>query len=204
MNCAHFQERLYDYLDDMLSPSEKTAAEEHLLGCGSCRQAVQSELLLARTLSTRLTQTVEAVNLDANARKGITKAALQTLGRQEPKPHRSLLSLLLLVRHSLGGGGGRRGPGRGGVQSSGLARLALPFAAAALILIGGVWLGHQLLRERAANRNPDGSLAASDSVASIHASDSVPVYTFHKEGNLVVDVLTRDTLSLDGTLLTTR
>lgn len=196
MNCGHFQENLYDYLDDTLSPSEKAAAEEHLLQCSACQQAVQSELLLARTLSTRLTQAVESINLDSNARKGITRAALQTLGREEPRPHRSLVSLLL----------GRRQPVRDGFQSSvepgsWQRRLVLPFAAAVLVTIGGLWLGRQFLSERSASHDPTGSMAVTDQAVSVHVFCSVPTYSFQREGNMVVDALTYDTRSMDGALL---
>lgn len=196
MNCGQFQDEIYDYLDDTLSPSEKAAAEEHLLQCGACQQAMQRELLLARTLSTRLTQAVESVNLDANARRGITGAALQASSDEEPKPHRSLLLLIF----------GKRESGRGGIESSFTRspwqrRLALPLAAAALILLGGLWAGRQLISERSAGHDPAGSLAVNNQVVPIHLSCSMPTYTFQREGNLVLDALTYDTLSMDGVLL---
>ncbi len=197
MNCGHFQEDLYDYLDDTLGPARKAAAEEHLRTCGGCRDMVQGELALAETLSTRLERAVESVALDADARSRIAKAVLQSSGEEGAKPNRWLLSLLLGRS-----GAGRRGASHAVIQSPW--RLAFPVAAAALILIGGIWISHRLLPDRVTNRQMPASLAASDRVTSVHVFCSVPAYTFQAEGDLVIDALTRETVSMDVPLVAER
>jgi anti-sigma factor RsiW len=195
---AHDQaslDALIDYLDGTLSPPEKVAAEQHLLGCDVCRRAMQSELLLARALSTRLTQAVESINLDANARRGITRAALQTSHDETSELRGSLLRLIF----------GRAGQRSGSLQPSVVQcwqrRLALSLAAAALMLLGALWIGQKFIPTSTANRHPSNSVAAGERTIPIHVSYSVPTYTFRREGNLVVDALTYDTRTMDGVLL---
>src|ERR1051325_3777690 len=36
MNCAHCEERLSDYLENLLSPSERAAVDAHLQNCSAC------------------------------------------------------------------------------------------------------------------------------------------------------------------------
>jgi anti-sigma factor RsiW len=170
MNCGHFQERLYDYLDDTLSPPEKAAADDHLLGCRVCRQAIQSELMLARTISNRLKQAVEPVALDANARRAMARAVERSFAQS----HQQASVFFWL-------------------------RLAMPFAALALILMSGIWISQRVISRQTEHLNKPNSVA-SRGVVSIHFSYSVPDYTFRKEGTLVVDALTPDTRSIDGAL----
>jgi anti-sigma factor RsiW len=190
MNCAHFQENLYEYLDDTLSPSEKAAAEEHLRGCRDCHEAVEKELRLAQALTTRLEQAVEPVALDAACRRKIADAVRRCPA--ESKRHHSVSFFARLL--------GRRAPGTGVTPSAVIQsswRFALPFAAAAL-LIAAIWVGPWLIRERTATRNASGSLALSERLVPVHVSYAAPAYTFQKEGDLVVDALTYDIHSMDG------
>lgn len=50
MNCEHFYDIVYEYLDGTLPPSEKQAAERHVEECGACGRAVGREKALAASL----------------------------------------------------------------------------------------------------------------------------------------------------------
>jgi hypothetical protein len=47
MECTHFQERLSDYLEGLLSGEDKTQFDEHLQSCSRCRESLSD---LARTV----------------------------------------------------------------------------------------------------------------------------------------------------------
>ncbi|MGA2543691.1 MAG: zf-HC2 domain-containing protein [Verrucomicrobiota bacterium] len=173
MNCEHLREILYDYLDDSLSPSGKAAAEKHLAGCPACREAVQRESQLAQSLCRRLEQAVETVALDPVAQRGMATAVERKIAQSRERPLVSFWS-----------------------------RLALPFATAAAILMVAIWMGHHFF----AGQNSHLEMArvpapADNREVLIHVSYSVPGYTFRKEGNLIIDALTCDTLVEDGALL---
>src|SRR5690242_19853906 len=124
MKCEHLQENLYDYLDDTLSPPEKAAAEEHLLACEFCRQIVQRELQLARTLSDRFSQAVESVSLDANAQRGLAIAVQRSLQTSQQR-----------------------------FSFAFWPRLAMPIAAAAVLLLATIWLGHHVVSQSSSPSN---------------------------------------------------
>jgi anti-sigma factor RsiW len=196
MNCGHFQEDLYDFLDDTLAPAKKAAAEEHLRTCGACRDLVQGELALTETLSTRLERAVEPVALDAAGRRKIAEALRRSTAEATHPDSVSFLARLFGMR------GSELGTAGAVIQSPW--RLALPVAAAALLLVAGIWVGPRFLRERSASRIAPGSVAVAEPFVAVHASDSVPVYTFQNDGNYVVDAITIDMLSMDGSLPLTR
>jgi anti-sigma factor RsiW len=196
MNCGHFQEDLYEYLDDTLAPAEKVAAEAHLRTCGACRDLVQGELALAHALSSQLERAVESVALDAAGRGRITDAVRRSTAAARRPDSVSFLARLF--------GMGALEPGTPGAVSQSPWRFALPVAAAALLMVTGIWVGPRLLRERSASRIAPGSVAVAEPFVAVHASDSVPVYTFQNDGNYVVDAITIDMLSMDGSLPLTR
>jgi predicted anti-sigma-YlaC factor YlaD len=173
MKCEHLREIIYDYLDNSLSPSGKAAAERHLAGCLACREAVQRESQLAHSLFSRLEQAVEAVSLDAVAQCRMATAVERKIAEPRERP------LVLFW-----------------------SRLALPFAAAAVILMVAIWMGRHFV----AGQNSHLETARIPTPADkrevlIHISYAVPGYTFRKEGNLVIDALTCDTIVADGALL---
>jgi anti-sigma factor RsiW len=173
MNCEHLRENLHEYLDDSLSPSEKAAAERHLSGCSVCREAVRRESQLAKSLSSLLAQAVEEVALDPVARRGMAMALGRKMAESRERP------LVLLW-----------------------SRLALPFATAAVILMVAIWMGRHFVAGQKSHlvtaRIPT---PADNGEVLIHVSYSVPDYTFRKQGNLVIDALTCDTVVTDGALL---
>jgi len=81
-------------------------------------------------------------------------------------------------------------------------RLALPFATAAAILMVAIWMGHHFFAGQNSHLETARVPAPADNrEVLIHVSYSVPGYTFRKEGNLIIDALTCDTLVEDGALL---
>jgi anti-sigma factor RsiW len=173
MNCEHLRENLYDYLDGSLSPSGKAAAEEHLARCLACRQAVQRESQLAQSLFSRLEQAVETVALDSLTRRRMATAVERKIAQSRERPFVLFWS-----------------------------RLALPFAAAAAILMAAIWMGlHFVAGQNSHLQTARLPRPAGNREVLIHLSYSVPAYTFRKEGNLVVDALTCDTIVADGALL---
>ena len=172
MNCEHLRESIYDYLDDSLSPSDKADAERHLSGCAACREVVGRETDLAQSLSSRFEEAVDAVALDPIVRREMVAA----------------------VERKVAGPGERAPLGF-------WKRLALPFAAAAVILVVAVSMGHHFSGgERSHGETALAPTPVEKGEAVIHVSYSVPGYTFRREGNLVIDALTFDTLVADGAL----
>ena len=172
MNCERLQPDLCDYLDGTLSPEEKAAAQEHLLGCSACRQALQREQLLTQTLAAQLQQAVEAVALDAQGQRIMARAVQRRIAKSEEPRLFSFWN-----------------------------RIALPFAAAALVLLGTIWLVNQVASQRTSLVKAPPTMAAGRAIVPVHLLYSVPNYIFHKEGNVIVDALTYDTRSMDGALL---
>ena len=173
MNCEHLRENLYDYLDDSLSPSGKAAAEKHLAGCPACREAVQRESQLAQSLFSRLEQAVETVALDSAAQRRMATAVERKMAEPRDRPFVLFWS-----------------------------RLAWPFATAAVILMVAIWTGRHFVAGRNSRLETARIPAPADNrEVLIHVSYSMPSYTFRKEGNLVIDALTSDTLVADGALL---
>jgi len=80
-------------------------------------------------------------------------------------------------------------------------RLAIPLAAAALILIGATWLVHRVGSGRTSSLSAVDSMAASAQLVPIHFSYAVPEYTFQREGTMVIDALTYETHTVDGALV---
>ena len=71
-----------------------------------------------------------------------------------------------------------------------------------MILIVAIWMGHHFFAGRNSHLEMARMPAPADNrEVPIHLSYSVPGYTFRKQGNLVIDALTCDTLVADGALL---
>ena len=170
MNCRQMRENVYEYLEGALSPPEKSAAEKHLAGCLACREVVQSERQLADSLSNRLQQSVQAIDLDALSRRRMVSALQRSVNRSQKQ-----------------------------AWFSSWTRLAFPFAIAGLILTTVLLLGYSLLNLRKIpSRVEFGSEQHEMAEANIHLSYPVTGYTFQKKGNLVIDALTSETLVAEG------
>jgi predicted anti-sigma-YlaC factor YlaD len=71
MNCRHFQNRLYEYVEGSLSAGTQAAADKHLVACSACRQALRKEQQRAQFLSGQFRQRSETLALRPEVRRRI-------------------------------------------------------------------------------------------------------------------------------------
>ena len=204
MNCERFQQNLYEYLDDALSPDEKAAAQSHLQTCGACRQAIENEQLTAQTLSGRLSDAVKTVTLDAHAQRSIANAVRKQIQRaSESLQNRECGGSFLPLLAKRGEGRGEEPEGTRGKLIVSLLpfwiRLAIP--AAALVLISAVWLSRSPIRHGNSHIQAFPSSGSAGLEVPVHVAYPAPRYTFLQQGAMVVDAFTTDTRVADGTLL---
>jgi anti-sigma factor RsiW len=175
MNCDRFQQNLFEYLDDALSPDEKAAAQLHLQACGACRRAFENEQFVAQTLSSRLSEAVETVTLDAQTQRSMANAVREQIEHTRETKKRLLLPLW--------------------------ARLVIPAALACLVLVPAIWLGRGVVSHRDSVAQSLSSSGSAGLEVPVHVAYSAPRYTFRQQGAMVVDAFTTDTRVADGTLL---
>ena len=179
MNCRRFQHRLYEYLDGSLSRGAQAAAERHLSGCATCREALRAERQVAQSLSERFRRTTDSLQLP-------------------PEVQHRVLAALPAQRPTLAEGQGRTSlPGPRAVLAEQLesvfswGRWAWPvgLAASVLVLLTGVFLH---VRAPGPQTGPTQPHLAGSSIQ-VQFSYVVPTYTFRQEGGYVVDALTYQT-----------
>src|SRR5512133_148150 len=78
MNCQHFGEQLYEYVEGSFGPQTSAAAEEHVAICARCRELVSREQRASRLLSTHLKGAVAKLKLAPE----VTNRVLRTLERE--------------------------------------------------------------------------------------------------------------------------
>ena len=176
MNCRRFQEHLYEYVEETLSPRQRASADRHLAKCGACCEAVRREQHLAQILSAGLEQDTEHLTLDEAARHRIAAALSDGTCRDT------------------------RAVGDSVVACWG--RFALPVATAALVVIATVWAGifYSGVRRPRTETAQSGKGHIPRPIT-IQISYVVPSYIFRKEANLVTDVLSYQTNTISQTLL---
>lgn len=74
MNCAEFNDTLYDYLDEMLDADAQSAAREHLRGCAECRHKLDREQSAARAIRRSLDQATARLCLKSDTLPSLQKA----------------------------------------------------------------------------------------------------------------------------------
>lgn len=174
MNCRRFQNQLYEYVEGSLSAGAQAAAERHLAGCSACRQAVRKEQQFAQILSNRLRQGTESLTLRPDIRHNILTAS-----RCKPASRGVVESIVDLWN-----------------------RFAVPAAIAVSLVLAVTFL---LIRHFSGVRMHDMETARADGrnlqpAVSIQISCRLPTCTFRREGNLVVDTLSYETVVASGTL----
>jgi anti-sigma factor RsiW len=177
MNCRRFEQRLDEYADETLWPASRAAADRHLAGCAACRERVRHHRQIGQYLSATLQQATQSLRL----RPDVERRVLEALpGRSRAVARQPSVAWLWLRR-------------------------LRPWLAAAGLLLAGALLirpvSHWPNRRLETDRSPNPSLAAS---ASIEVSYQVPTYTFHREGRLVTDALTYETVVVHGRLWSQR
>ena len=175
MNCRRFQDRMHEYLEGTLSPATLAAARKHLVLCSACGQLLRQEQQLAQFLSHRLRQGAETLTLHPQVERHILAALAE---RIPPTDGKSI------------------------VWSWN--RFAWPLSIAVSVLL---IVTLPLLKHFSGARVNEKETARSDrranhSAVSIQISYRVPTYKFRKEGDLVVDTLTYETVVANETLWT--
>ncbi len=172
MNCRRFQNRLHEYVEGTLSAGTQAAADRHLARCIACRQAVGQEQQLAQILSERLRQGTETLALHPQIRRRIV-TALESI----PATDRESIACLW-------------------------SRLARPLGIAVALLLIATFLLINFFSGARVHETARPDSGDIHSAVSIEVSYLVPTYKFSKEGNLVVDTLSYETVVASGTLWT--
>jgi hypothetical protein len=147
-------------------------ADKHLARCTGCREAVSQEEQLAQILSTRLGQAADAHTLHPQARQRI----LTTFEFIPVRHGESIVCLWNRFAKPLG--------------------IAVSFLLIVTFLLIDFFSGTKVHETKTAR----GAGSTVPSAVSIDLSYRVPTYKFRKEGNLVVDTLSYETVAASGTL----
>jgi hypothetical protein len=184
MNCRHFQNEIFEYVEGTLSADALAAAEKHLTECVVCRKAVEKEKRVASVLSSRLRQTGRALTLRPEIRRNILAVSRQKGLAAAPTMAESVIGLCKYW-----------------VRSA-----AIPVS---VLLIAGVLLAVKFsgtrsreiipvpVTPRLAVTAPGGNGLQT----SVSLEMSYRTRQFHQEGNLVVDTLVNETVVANGALL---
>ncbi len=175
MNCRRFQDRLPECLEGTLSPATLAAAHKHLVLCSACGQLLRQEQQLAQFLSHRLRHDAETLTLHPNVERHILAALAERIAPTDGK----------CIVWSWN-------------------RLAWPLAiAVSVLLIVTLPLINHFSRGRVhPTETTRSNRGANDSAVSILISYRVPIYRFRREGDLVVDTLSYETVVASETLWT--
>ncbi len=174
MNCRRFKNLLFDYLDGSLSQATKADAEAHLRGCPACRQAARHEAEVAQSLSQSLLRSTESLRLPSEVQHRV----LSALERKRTP---------MTLRESI---------------VAFWNRYARPLAVGAgLLLIATLPLLYHFYSQQAHHKATARAISRSTpSAVSIQVSYRAPAYSFRREGNLVIDTLSYETIVASGTL----
>jgi anti-sigma-K factor RskA len=177
MNCRRFQDKLFEYVEGSLSTGELAAVEQHLSGCGACREAAQKEQQRAQALSARLCQSGKSLRLNPKIIQTVLAAS-----RARPAATVSLAGLWMRWLR--------------------VAVVPVSFMLVAAILLAVHFSGRPAHERTSTPVITHGSTltATSDQQPeiSIELSYRLPVHEFHQEGNLVVDTFVDETAVANG------
>ncbi|MGA2175803.1 MAG: zf-HC2 domain-containing protein [Verrucomicrobiota bacterium] len=164
MNCRDFQDEVFEFLDGTLSPGKRARAERHLAQCGVCREALRRHQQLAQSLPARLRRETESLALRPEVKRRIEAAFAEAA--TAPAAEHPLLGFLR--------------------QFAWPAAIATALFVAVGLSLYGPFRAHVQNTETA--RQPEHN--AAPVAISIRMSYCDPTYVFHRENNLVIDVLT--------------
>jgi len=175
MNCRRFQNRLHEYVEGTLPAGTWAAAHKHLALCSACGQLLRQEQQLAHLLSHRLRHDAETLTLHPDVERRILAALAERI------PSTDWSSIVWSWN-----------------------RLAWPLAiAVSVLLIVTLPLINHFSRGRVhPTETTRSNRGANDSAVSILISYRVPIYRFRREGDLVVDTLSYETVVASETLWT--
>lgn len=172
MNCRRFQDRLYEFVEGTLSAGARAAADQHLAGCAACREIVGRELDLARFLSGGLRQSTEHLALHPEIRRRIL-----TVPARRSAPPALVESIAALWSRFAG----------------------QTVVALSVLLIVAFGLIRHFPRARGQDAEAARTSALNPETAvSVQVSYQVPSCNFRREGNLVMDTLSYNTVVAGG------
>jgi len=173
MNCERLQENLFEFLDGTLSPSEMESAHRHVETCAGCLKRVEHEKAFEGSMAERFREAVAGIQLDAHVRRRIATA----LERKVVEPARGRLF-------------------------SAWKRLVFPLAATGALAVALIWVGqHRAVTPAPQRGTPRIAPQPATREVSVHVMYCTPNYTFHREGDTVIDALTCDPQVAEGNLI---
>jgi anti-sigma factor RsiW len=176
MNCARFQELLFEYLDGELSPDEQALAAEHLVGCPECRSLMGRE----KAAGARVTKAFQDRTAGLRLASGFEQRVVEGLKAEAPATAARMFDgLLAIVR-----------------------RFALPAAA---VVVATIFLARGYAPRDAVHHVSvqTGSEKVPTTVP-VQAMIVSAVYTFRLEGDRVMDRVEYRTNVVDGAVLVSK
>jgi anti-sigma factor RsiW len=160
MNCADFNDRLYEYLDGTLDSESQAAAREHLRQCGDCRRVLSQEQAAAQSIQRSLERATAGLSLRAATLRAARAA------RESPVPAQLWLR-----------------PWQWFMVSS------FRPAGAALACLALLILGMQVYRHAAERSAPQAAAQAAPGSCAIDVPFQATVHLFRTQGDAVVDAI---------------
>jgi anti-sigma factor RsiW len=176
MNCARFQDLLFEHLDGELSPDEQALVAEHLAGCPECRSLMERKKAAGAWLTKAFHDRTAGLRLSS----GFERRVLEGLEAEAPATAvRMFDALSAIVR-----------------------RFALPAAAVMVVTIFLV-RGHAP-RDAVHHMSVQTGGDKVPTTVPVQAMIVSTVYTFRLEGDRVVDRVEYRTNVVDGAVLLSR
>lgn len=176
MNCRHFRNELFEYVEGTFSADTLAAAQEHLTECDSCRRAVEKEIRFTTALSSHFRQSSQSLTLHPEIRRNVLSASRQKA--PVPTLAESLVNLPKYWVHVT----------------------AIPLAA---LLVVGILMAihfsgsgkHETVLVPVTPR-----LTKVSSPVSVQISYRIPRHEFRQDGNTVVDAFVDETVVVNETI----
>ena len=172
MNCENFQSELPEYVEGSLAPDKRQAADQHLVDCADCRHKLQRAQAMTQTLSQEFQQSVRHLTLPPDFLDRLVTARQEETSAKLVPLHESSESVWV--------------------------RFAWPVGIAAGVLVTSFHTSHVVPGKPVPAATTVRSTAAfAPPNISLQFVYCAPKYTFHREGNQVIDTLECDPRTVD-------
>ena len=169
MNCSKFQRLRYEYLEGSLPPQARVDADQHLSQCVPCRETVNRERALDKSVAAYLQLRADSLALSPQAQARVIRA----MESAKCDRRKEILSW----------------------------HFAMPAVFIAALITVCIFISALLFRGKPGGTETAHSQGVETrSPVLVQTFCVVPVYTFRKEGNVVVDSLTYVTNEVSLTL----